>query len=47
MTEATGIEAKTIHRLLEFHPFGGGFNAATPPRSSVICWSSTRPPWST
>ena len=25
MTEATGIEAKTIHRLLEADPQGGGF----------------------
>ena len=25
MTEATGIEAKTIHRLLEVDPIGGGF----------------------
>ena len=25
MTEATGLEAKTIHRLLEVDPKGGGF----------------------
>ena len=25
MTEATGLEAKTIHRLLEVNPKGGGF----------------------
>lgn len=25
MFEATGIEARTIHRLLEYSPFGGGF----------------------
>lgn len=25
MTEATGMEAKTIHRLLEFDPTTGGF----------------------
>jgi exodeoxyribonuclease V alpha subunit len=25
MTEATGFEAKTIHRLLEIDPMGGGF----------------------
>ena len=25
MTEATGFEAKTIHRLLEADPQGGGF----------------------
>jgi exodeoxyribonuclease V alpha subunit len=32
MTEATGVEAKTIHRLLEVDPKSGGFtrNADTP-----------------
>jgi exodeoxyribonuclease V alpha subunit len=32
MTEATGAEACTIHRLLEYHPFEGGFrrNRAAP-----------------
>jgi exodeoxyribonuclease V alpha subunit len=32
MTEATGVEAKTIHRLLEVDPKGGGFkrNADNP-----------------
>ncbi len=32
MTEATGVEAKTIHRLLEVDPNGGGFtrNADNP-----------------
>jgi exodeoxyribonuclease V alpha subunit len=25
MTEATGFDAKTIHRLLEVDPKGGGF----------------------
>jgi exodeoxyribonuclease V alpha subunit len=25
MNEATGLEAKTIHRLLEVNPKGGGF----------------------
>jgi len=32
MTEATGVEAKTIHRLLEIDPKGGGFkrNADNP-----------------
>src|SRR6202011_2835640 len=28
MTEATGFEAKTIHRLLEVDPKGGGFKRA-------------------
>jgi exodeoxyribonuclease V alpha subunit len=31
MTEATGFEAKTIHRLLEVDPRSGG-------RSTAICW---------
>ena len=46
MTEATGFEAKTIHRLLEVDPKSGGC-AATTTRSTVICWSWTRRPWST
>ena len=29
MTEATGFEAKTIHRLLEVDPKGGGFKRST------------------
>lgn len=29
MTEATGFEAKTIHRLLEVDPKGGGFKRGT------------------
>jgi exodeoxyribonuclease V alpha subunit len=35
MTEATGFEAKTIHRLLEVDPKGGGFKRGDdvrPPR---------------
>ena len=35
-TEATGLEAKTIHRLLEVDPKGGALNAATTTRSTVI-----------
>jgi exodeoxyribonuclease V alpha subunit len=46
MTETTGFEAKTIHRLLEVDPKSGGC-AATTTRSTVICWSWTRRPWST
>jgi ATP-dependent exoDNAse (exonuclease V) alpha subunit len=39
MTEATGLEAKTIHRLLEVDPKSGCFKrAATTTRSTVICW---------
>ncbi len=32
MSETTGVEAKTIHRLLEVNPASGGFmrNAARP-----------------
>ena len=45
MTDATGFEAKTIHRLLEVDPKGGGFKA-TITLSTAICWLSTRPPWS-
>ena len=45
MTEATGFEAKTIHRLLEVDPKGAASSAATTTRSTVICWLSTRPPW--
>jgi exodeoxyribonuclease V alpha subunit len=34
MTEATGVEARTIHQLLEVDPKSGGFtrNADNPPR---------------
>ena len=46
MTEATGFEAKTIHRLLEVDPQGGGFKRGVTIRSTATCWSSTRPPWS-
>jgi ATP-dependent exoDNAse (exonuclease V), alpha subunit - helicase superfamily I member len=46
MTEATGFEAKTIHRLLEVDPKGGASSAATTTRSTATCWLSTRPPWS-
>ena len=47
MTEATGFEAKTIHRLLEVDPRAAASSAATTTCSTVTCWSSTRPPWST
>ena len=47
MTEATGFEAKTIHRLLEVDPKGGGFKRGTTTRSTVTCWWSTRRLWST
>jgi ATP-dependent exoDNAse (exonuclease V), alpha subunit - helicase superfamily I member len=38
MTEATGLEAKTIHRLLEVAPKVEALNAAATTRSTVICW---------
>ena len=47
MTEATGFEAKTIHRLLEVDPKGGGFKRTRATPSTATFWSSTRPRWST
>jgi exodeoxyribonuclease V alpha subunit len=47
MTEATGVEAKTIHRLLEVDLRAAVSNATPTIPSIAICWSSTRPPWST
>jgi exodeoxyribonuclease V alpha subunit len=47
MTEATGFEAKTIHRLLEVDPKGGGFKRNTDNRLECDLLVSTRPPWST
>jgi exodeoxyribonuclease V alpha subunit len=46
MTEATGFEAKTIHRLLEVDPRRVASSAATTIRSTATCWLSTRLPWS-
>ena len=44
MTEATGFEAQTIHRLDQVDPKGGGFKRATTTiRSTVTCWWSMRP----
>ena len=47
MTEATGVEAKTIHRLLEVDPEAAGSNATLTIHSIAICWWSTRRRWST
>jgi exodeoxyribonuclease V alpha subunit len=47
MSEATGMEAKTIHRLLEVDPRAGGFKRSTETRSIATSWSWTRPRWST
>ena len=38
MAEATGLEAKTIHRLLEVDPKGEGFKRGDDNPSTVICW---------
>ena len=45
MTE-TGVEAKTIHRLLEVDPKTVVSNATPTMPSTAICWSSTKPQWS-
>ena len=43
LSEATGVEAKTIHRLLEFQPASGGFarNAAHPLECDVLVADET------
>ena len=45
LTETTGREAKTIHRLLEFDPALGGFKRDAAIRSTSICWWWTRRRW--
>jgi exodeoxyribonuclease V alpha subunit len=45
MNEATGLEAKTIHRLLEVDPTGGGSGVTTQTHSIAICWLSMKPRW--
>jgi len=47
MSEATGFEAKTIHRLLEVDPKAGGFKRGGDNPLNAMFWSSTRHPWST
>jgi exodeoxyribonuclease V alpha subunit len=37
MAEATGVEAKTIHRLLEVDPRSGGFTRNADIPSIAIC----------
>lgn len=37
MSEATGMEAKTIHRLLEYSPQKGGFQKTTHPPWTARC----------
>jgi exodeoxyribonuclease V alpha subunit len=38
MTEATGFEAKTIHRLLEVDPRSGGFKRGEDNQLDCTCW---------
>ncbi len=38
MTEQTGLEARTIHRLLEIDPKHGGFSRTRTTRSPATCW---------
>ena len=52
LSENTGLEAKTIHRLLETDPRlletdsrTGEFRRSETIRSTAICWSWTRPAW--
>ncbi len=37
--ETTGVEAKTIHRLLEVNPASGGFTRTKADRWSATSWS--------
>jgi exodeoxyribonuclease V alpha subunit len=46
MTEASGFEAKTIHRLLEVDPRSGASNATATTRSYATYWSSMKRQWS-
>jgi exodeoxyribonuclease V alpha subunit len=45
LSESTGLEAKTIHRLLETDPRTELSGAPRRHRSTAICSSSTRPRW--
>ena len=38
MTDATGIEARTIHRLLEVDPAPGGSSTTQATQSTATCW---------
>ena len=46
LSDSTGIEANTIHRLLETDPRTGDFRRNAEARSTATCSSSTRPRWS-
>ena len=45
MSEATGLEAKTIHRLLEFDPATAGSSMTRSTPSTATWWCSTRARW--
>ena len=47
LSESTGLQASTIHRLLETDPKTGGFKRNEEQPLSASCWSWTRPAWST
>jgi hypothetical protein len=42
MTETTGFEAKTIHRLLEVDPKTGGLKRGDDNPPDLTCWLSMR-----
>jgi exodeoxyribonuclease V alpha subunit len=46
LSESTGLEAKTIHRLLETDPRTGTFRRNQDEPWAAICSLSTRPQWS-
>ncbi len=46
LSESTGQEAKTIHRLLEFDPQTMGFKRDAEHPLDLSCWWSTRCRWS-
>jgi exodeoxyribonuclease V alpha subunit len=47
LSASTGLEAKTIHRMLETDPRTGAFRRTEKPRSTATCSSSTRLRWLT
>ena len=47
MTEATGVEAKTIHRLLEVDPRSGRFKRNADNSLDCDLLVADEPPWST
>ena len=45
LSETTGLEAKTIHRLLEVQPGAGSFGATKTGLWIATCWSWMKPRW--